>query len=120
MLLFVVYMTQMLSAIATSARRLGRIAVPLSLVASAAAGAAVPLASTARVLSVQVVSADDSGPVVPRQKRSSTRSTKAKRTATLKPAASRPLTLSAPRSATALSDAVAGALASHTRSGSWG
>jgi len=91
------------------------VVLSLSVIAENAAEAGMP-ATAARAFAYQG-SISDSKPPATRPK---TRSGTVKRVSTRKPVASKPMTWSAPHGATALSDAVGAALASHTRSGSWG
>jgi D-alanyl-D-alanine carboxypeptidase/D-alanyl-D-alanine-endopeptidase (penicillin-binding protein 4) len=113
-------MTHTPSALLGCARRLGRLLVPLGFVATATAGAALPVGSATRTVVTQLAPSSDSRPVVARPKKAPAKSTTVKRASTRKPTASNRLTWSAPRGATALSNAVGAALANHTRQGSWG
>jgi D-alanyl-D-alanine carboxypeptidase/D-alanyl-D-alanine-endopeptidase (penicillin-binding protein 4) len=74
----------------------------------------------ARILVAQPGLSSDTKATPQRPKRPPARTGKVKRASTRKPAAPTRLTWTAPRTATALADAVGTALASHTRSGSWG
>ena len=113
-------MTHTPASIIGSARHLSRRVAVLSLVAGATAGASLPASAVTRTVVTQFGPASDSGRVTSRPKRPASKSTTVKRTSTLKPTASRSVTWSAPRGATALSDAVGAALSNHTRQGSWG
>ncbi len=72
------------------------------------------------VLHVAQPKLSEASPRGPAPKRSTKKPAKRTRVVARKPAAPAPLRWSAPRGATALSDAVQTALASHTRSGEWG
>jgi len=99
--------------------RLAVIVFSLSIFTGGSASAALP-APVSMFPAAQPGLKTDSGPLVPRQKRAPTRSSKTKRPAKARPVTPARLTWTAPHGASALSDAVGNALSSHTRSGGWG
>jgi len=103
-----------------SARGFALALCSLSIIAGNTAEAGIPVLSTAHAFVVQAGPSTEIKTGTSRSTRPPSRSGTVKRASTRRPAAPTRLTWTAPRSASALSDAVGAALASHTRSGTWG